>query len=101
MSWSGSWNSNRTAFTGTYTAPDGTVYTGTWTLPPTLHLPDPPGDPLSSDDPFFLGASTDDSIREDHKKRWSGSWDRGVWTGEYKAPGSIFDFTGTMTPAHA
>jgi hypothetical protein len=101
MSWSGSWNNNRTGFTGTYTAPDGTVYTGTWILPPALHLSDPPGDPLSSDDPFFLGAPTDDSIREDHKKRWSGSWDGRVWTGEYKAPGGIFDFTGTMTPPHA
>jgi hypothetical protein len=33
MSWSGSWNNNRSVFTGSFTAADGSVFTGTWTPP--------------------------------------------------------------------
>ena len=62
MSWSGSWNSDRTVFTGTYTAPDGVIFTGTWTVPPkgagSSDTPDPPMPtvpPLSDYDPYTSG----------------------------------------------
>jgi hypothetical protein len=97
MAWSGSWNGDRTAYTGTYTAPDGTVFRGTWTPAPSLDLPDPPDDPaLSNDDPFFAGAPPND--RDAHQDHWVGLWHGGVWTGKFNAPGSIFEFAGTMTP---
>jgi hypothetical protein len=44
MPWEGSWNANRTAFIGTYTA-GATVYMGAWTPVGDLRLSDPPGDP--------------------------------------------------------
>jgi hypothetical protein len=57
MAWSGSWNSSRTAFTGTYTAPDGSIFTGTWTPAPqaSARPSDPPAPPLSSYDPYTQG----------------------------------------------
>ena len=93
MHWSGSWNGG--VYTGTYMAPDGTVFTGTRTPPKGPDSPDPSDDPLSSDDPLFSGAPTDgsDSMR---KKPWSGSWNGRVYTGTYTAlDGTVF--TGTMT----
>ncbi len=58
MSWSGSWNSTRTAFSGTYTAPDGSVFEGTWTPARGSVTNDPPAPPaagLSSYDPYTHG----------------------------------------------
>jgi hypothetical protein len=59
MAWTGSWDSNKTAFTGTYTAPDGSTFTGTWTPPPqasgSAHLSDPPAPPASNYDPYTQG----------------------------------------------
>jgi hypothetical protein len=98
MPWEGSWNVNRTAFIGTYTA-GGTVYIGAWTPVPGVELPDPPpGDPpLSNNDPFFDGAPTND--RDAHQDRWMGLWHEGIWRGKYKDPNPNchFEFAGTMT----
>jgi hypothetical protein len=59
MAWTGSWNSNKTAFTGTYAAPDGSTFTGTWTLssqPSGSAQPsDPPAPPPSNYDPYTQG----------------------------------------------
>jgi hypothetical protein len=60
MAWSGSWNADRTVFTGTYAAPDGSVFAGTWTLPAQVAgMSDPPAPgapPLSDYDPYTHGA---------------------------------------------
>lgn len=97
MSWSGSWNGR--IFTGTYRAPDGTVFNGTWTQPEGPDSPDPPDDPLSSYDPFFLGPRTDDSDSM-RKRPWSGLWNGGVYTGKYRAADGT-EFNGTMTRPQA
>jgi hypothetical protein len=56
MAWSGSWNSSKTAFTGTYTAPDGSTFTGTWAPSPgSAHRSDPRDPPLSDYDPYVHG----------------------------------------------
>lgn len=95
MPWDGSWNANRTAFIGTYTA-GGTVYTGAWTPAPGFELSDPPGDPpLSNNDPFFEGAPTND--RDAHQDRWMGLWLDGIWRGRYKDPNSPLEISRTMT----
>jgi hypothetical protein len=70
MTWSGSWNGNRTLFTGTYAAPDGSTFTGTWTAPTQgsgesdpPHPPTPTAPPLSDYDPYTngMGPRVDDS----------------------------------------
>ena len=62
MGWSGSWNEDRSVFTGSFTAADGSIFNGTWT-----HLPgsqNPLDDPPNTD-PFVgpgrIGARVDDS----------------------------------------
>ena len=59
MGWSGSWNNGRTIFTGTYTAPDGSMFTGTWTPAPqgsgSSDPPDPPAPTTSNYDPYTEG----------------------------------------------
>ena len=59
MAWTGSWNGNKTAFTGTYTATDGSTFIGTWTLPShasgSAQPSDPPAPPLSNYDPYTQG----------------------------------------------
>jgi hypothetical protein len=98
MPWQGSWNGG--VYNGTYTAPDGTVFTGTWTPP---NLPDPPSaDPqLSSYDPFFLGAPLNNPDPLGPDKPWQGSYAaNGVWNGKYRAPdGTVFE--GTMAKTYA
>jgi hypothetical protein len=64
MAWSGSWNNNNTVYTGTYTAPDGSTFTGTWTPSRQDAEPaDPPLQPLSNYDPYThgIGPRVDDS----------------------------------------
>jgi hypothetical protein len=70
MAWSGSWNSNRTAFTGRYTDPDGSIFEGTWTPPAQgsgagdrVDPPAPATPPLSDYDPYVhgVGPRVDDS----------------------------------------
>jgi hypothetical protein len=45
MPWWGSWNGSRTVFIGTFTAPDGTVFAGTWAPPQDAGLPASSADP--------------------------------------------------------
>jgi hypothetical protein len=67
MGWSGSWNNDRTVFTGTFTAADGSVFKGSWTPPPGSSDPSDPPAPsdLSDNDPFVgpgrIGPRVDDS----------------------------------------
>jgi hypothetical protein len=70
MAWSGSWNSDRTVFTGMYIAPDGSIFAGTWTISArnssSLDPADPPtpmAPPLSSYDPYThgIGPRVDDA----------------------------------------
>ena len=62
MGWSGSWNEDRSVFTGSFTAADGSVFNGTWTPP--LGSQNPSDDPPNND-PFVgpgrIGARVDDS----------------------------------------
>lgn len=99
MAWSGSWNSDRTAYTGTYTAPDGTVFTGTWTVWGQNSGSTGPLDPplLSYYDPYVgrIGAAADDSTSVE--KAWNVTWNGHSYSGKYRAPdGSAFE--GTITP---
>jgi hypothetical protein len=59
MAWSGSWNSTKTVYTGTYTATDGSTFSGAWTPasqgPGSSHSADPPDPPLSDYDPYTQG----------------------------------------------
>jgi len=67
MGWSGSWNDDRTVYSGTYTAADGSVFTGTWTAPSQgSGSPDPWGHATPPDyDPYVgpgrLGPRADNS----------------------------------------
>lgn len=91
MPWHGSWSGG--AFTGTYTADDGTVFAGTWTPP---EGQDPPGRPPPSIDPIGLPPNSS----QPHQGPWQGSYDAsGVWRGKYTEPnGTVFE--GTMTKPH-
>ncbi len=91
MPWSGSWNGS--TYTGTYTAADGTVFNGTWTMPPAS--PDPSGNPPSNYNPLNLGPAPDDSRRL--TRPWDGTWSNGVFTGTCTFPDGTA-FSGTMTP---
>ncbi len=94
MAWQGSWSGG--VFTGTYTADDGTVFTGTWTRPADQDPPE--GPPLSNEYPFRLGAPLNNN--DVHQGPWQGSYDAGVWHGKYtEADGTVFQ--GSMTRAQA
>ena len=91
MAWSGSWNANKTVFTGTLEASDGAIFEGTWTV-----LPHPPE--LSFYDPYVghIGAASDSTI----DKAWRDvTWnrERTAFTAKYRSPdGSLFE--GKVTP---
>jgi hypothetical protein len=94
MPWQGTWNGR--VYTGTYTADDGTVFTGTWTPPAVLDPPD--GPPLSNAYPFGFGAPLNNN--EVGQGPWQGSYGaNGVWTGTYTEPNGTV-FAGTMTRPH-
>lgn len=78
MGWSGAWNTGRTVYTGTYTARDGSVFAGTWTVsrqgsatsdPPQPATPATP--PLSDYDPYTggIGPRVDDADSTSHRPR--------------------------------
>ncbi len=72
MAWSGSWNSNKTAFRGRYTAPDGSIFEGIWTprsqAAAAADPADPPAAPLSDYDPYThgVGPRVDDGDSTKH-----------------------------------